>query len=121
MFYFCVQVKEMKEIKIIHITGNQINGRSIVASLFLEKESAYKLNFEGITFISRSAAHELLTTIDKLKENNVEVKIVNITFSIGRMIKQVDFSRKTGEKLATFVNRLNFNTTAELDNFILSI
>lgn len=114
-------IKEMKEIKVLNITGNQINGRSIVSSLFVEKADKYVLDFTDVFFISRSASHELLTTIDNLKDRDVEVKLTNLSLSVKRMIKRVDVSRKSGEKLATLVNRLSFKSSTELDNFILSI
>jgi len=111
----------MKEIKIIHITGSQINGRSIIDSLFVEYSREYILDFDGVTFISRSASHELLSKIDAFKEKGIKVILTNLSFTNDIMLKRVETSRKSGEKLATFVNRLNLNTTSELDNFILSI
>lgn len=116
------------ERKIIYIElhelfGNQITSRSIIMILetMINNNQLYYLNFDKIDFISRNAAHELLKIIQKAKENNISVSLINTNSSISEMIKSVEISLNNNVKHATYVEHIKFDTEKELDEYLLMI
>ena len=58
----------------------QLNKRASVAFLYecVKKSKAVAIDFSGIDFISRSAVHEILTSIDEVQKKGIDITFTNI-------------------------------------------
>lgn len=102
---------------------NQLNNRASVALLFesVKASKAIVFDFNGIDFISRSAAHEILTFIDDVQKKGVDITFTNLAPDVDETLQRVSESRKQNYKRATFVKRLSFKNERELEDFLLTI
>lgn len=102
---------------------DQINSRFSVSDLLKNAGASNHaiIDFKDITFISRSAAHQLLTEIETLQNKGVEITFKNLSPEAEVMLNQVSASRRTNYKRATFVNRRSFASEQELDDFLLAL
>ena len=91
--------KQTKKIKVADLISKTINSRDVVN--LLEEEikkqeiSFIKLDFEGVEFISRSAAHALLMVIDRLESRGFSIELVNRGEDLFKMMKVVSKKNKT--------------------------
>ena len=102
---------------------DQINSRSSVSNLLQDAHNADHavIDFKNISFISRSAAHQLLTEIEILQNKGVDITFSNLGPELEAMLDQVSSSRKTNYKRATFVKRRSFASEQEFEDFLLAI
>ncbi|NJN27761.1 MAG: STAS domain-containing protein [Cyclobacteriaceae bacterium] len=102
---------------------SQLNNRASVALLFerVKKSKAVAIDFSGIDFISRSAAHEILTFIDEVQKKGIDFTFTNMAPNIDETLQKVSASRKQNFKRATFVKRLSFGSEKDLEDFLLAI
>jgi anti-anti-sigma regulatory factor len=116
-------VKPIKNIELSKVFDSQISGRSAVDSIFSSLEGVHHLilDFSSIQFISRSAAHQLISTIDLLQKNRVTVELLSLEPEVERMLSKVRKSIEKPTKLATYVEFLTFSSEKEMDKFILSV
>jgi anti-anti-sigma regulatory factor len=111
------------EIKLTDYFTEKVNSRSVVrmvAENFSDSKSVM-LDFENIDFISRAAAHELVTSLEKLQTEGKTVSLQHVHPNVDKMIQAVSASRAIDFKKATFVQRLSFDSEKELDKFLMAI
>lgn len=115
-------MEKIKLIKLAEIFEEQISGRSAVNAVFSELYGVHHLilDFSGIQFISRSAAHELITKMEEVQKKLVSVEIYSPSKEVSEMISKVKLSMKNPKKLATYVEFLTFSSEKERDEFLLS-
>lgn len=111
----------MNIIKLSNNLTNQINTRASVANLFshVKKVDLISIDFEGIEFISRAAAHELCSKISELSKEGTSVNFINLNNDIDSMLNRV--SMKSTDKKATFVQRKSFRSDSEFKAYLLNI
>jgi len=102
---------------------NQIGGRSSVDMVLkgIKKSGDYSLDFENIDFLSRSAAHQLLTLKNTLKRKGVDISFINVSDSIKLMFEKVANSMARNTKHSIPINRIDFKGEDELKNYLLNI
>ena len=103
--------------------SDQINGRSAVRATLTEDKDASLVvyDFEGITFLSRSAAHEILEVISESQKLGKQVTLKHLTPQVAEMLDRVEDSKKHNIKTATYVERLQFTSEQELEDFLMTI
>lgn len=116
-------MKPIKKIELSKLFESQISGRSAVDSIFSSMEGVHHLvlDFSSIQFISRSAAHQLISKIDLLQKDRVTIELLSLEPEVKRMLSRVRKSIQKPKKLATYVEFLSFSNEKELERFILSI
>lgn len=86
-------------LRISDYLSNTVHTREAVDNLFraidLNEVSAIYLNFEGIDFISRSFADELVKHMSLLKKEHYEVELLNLSDEINQMLNKVGESNTT--------------------------
>ena len=102
---------------------SQLNNRASVALLFesVKRSKAVTIDFCGIDFISRSAAHEILTFVDEVQKKDIDITFTNMAPNIDETLQKVSASRKQNFKRATFVKRVSFENEKDLEDFLLTI
>ncbi len=112
----------VKKIVLSELFDRQISGRSVVDSIFSEMEGVHHLvlDFSSIQFISRSAAHQLITSIDQLQKSRVTVELESLQMEVDQMLSQVRKSIQKPIKIATYVEFLNFSDEKKMEEFMLS-
>lgn len=115
-------MEKIKLIKLSEFFERQISGRSAVTAIFSEIQGVHHLilDFTGIQFISRSAAHELITKMEEVQKKLVSVELSSPTKEVSEMLSKVRASMKNPQKLATYVEFLTFSSEKESDEFLLS-
>lgn len=115
-------MKPVKKIELSQLFDSQLSGRSAVDSIFSSLEGVHHLvlDFSSIQFISRSAAHQLISTIDLLQKNRVTVELNSLDQEVEKMLYKVRKSIEKPKKLATYVEFLSFSDEKELEKFVLS-
>lgn len=102
---------------------NQINSRASIYAIIgrLKRNKHYSIDFKNIDFISRAAAHELVSLQSKLLSRGIDVTYINVPSNINLMIHRVEESNKSNTKNATFVKHLKFKGEKELHNYLLAL
>lgn len=102
---------------------NQINSRASIFAILnrLKRNKHYSIDFKDIDFISRAAAHELVSLQSKLLNRDIDVTYINVSNNVNLMINRVEESKKTNTKNATFVKHLTFKDESELNNYLLTL
>lgn len=102
---------------------NQLNSRANVKSFFnkLNIKKNTTLDFSNIDFISRSSAHELLSLINKLSEQNIKIKMINLSKQVNEMLEKVADSIRTNFKRKTYVNYINIQSKSALDSYLMTL
>ncbi|TAF74032.1 MAG: hypothetical protein EAZ53_10575 [Bacteroidetes bacterium] len=115
-------MKGFKTIKLNQHFGNQISTRVGVVDFFKEtnKYSNVILDASSITFISRAAAHELISLINSNLISNKEISLINTTTEVERMFDIVKKSIASPEKKSRFSERKTFKNEQEYQNYFLS-
>lgn len=112
----------IKNINLSKLFDRQISGRSAVDSIFSSLEGVHHLilDFSSIEFISRSAAHQLISVVDQLQKNRISVELKCLDPELAKMLSKVRRSIEKPVKLATYVEFLSFSDEKELEKFVLS-
>jgi len=112
-----------KNIKLSKYFFNQINSRSSIDLVIkrLKKEGIYSVDFGDIDFLSRAAAHQLVSLQNKLSKEGIDLTYVNVSNHVNSMIEKVEKSASNNEKHATFVKHLNFKKESELKDFLIQV
>ena len=76
----------------IIIPRSTISSREYIKHLLENVRKDTNIDFEKVTFISRSAAHEFVKTADKLRKQNIKLKAINTADDISQMIRIVNSS-----------------------------
>ena len=63
-----------------------------------KKNKAVCLDFSKVSFFSRSFADEFLNMIEDLKNNNLEIKIINLKPKLKEFLKQIEKRKKEIKK-----------------------
>lgn len=115
-------MERVKKIVLCDVFDVQISGRSAVDSIFTDISGVHHLilDFSSIAFISRSAAHQLLSRMNQLQSDRITVEMISLDSEVSKMINRVRQSIKNPKKLATYVEFLNFSSETELEDFVLS-
>jgi anti-anti-sigma regulatory factor len=115
-------MERVKKITLSDLFDKQVSGRSAIDSIFSDINDTYHLvlDFSTIEFISRSAAHQLVTIVDQLQKNRVTVELISVNPAVLKMLKKVRQSVKKPVKLATYVEFISFSSEKEMEDFILS-
>lgn len=112
-----------KNIKLSKYFFNQINSRSSIDFVIkrLKKEENYSVDFRDIDFLSRAAAHQLVSLHNKLSNEGIDITYVNVSNEVNAMIETVEKSSSDGVKHATFVKQLNLKGEDELKDFLMQV
>lgn len=115
-------MERVKKIALRDIFDLQLSGRSAVDSVFADISGVHHLilDFTSIEFISRSAAHQLLSRLDNLQKERLSVEMISLSPEVSSMLKKVRQSIKNPKKLATYVEILTFSSEKEMEDFVLS-
>ncbi|MDO8571108.1 MAG: STAS domain-containing protein [bacterium] len=74
--------EEKSTIRLINVIAPMIGSRDVVFSLreliTKARSQAVILDFSGVEFVSRSAAHEFLVLKDELKAENIDIEFTNL-------------------------------------------
>jgi anti-anti-sigma factor len=74
---------------------NSVSTRAAIENLFKDLiADEIVIDFSGITFISSSAAHQMVTEIKLLEKRNVKVTCNNIDKDVSRMLELAKTDRK---------------------------
>ncbi|WP_016777416.1 STAS domain-containing protein [Anaerophaga thermohalophila] len=112
-----------KNIKLSKYFFNQINSRSSIDLVIkrLKKGRNYSVDFSDIDFLSRAAAHQLVSLQNKLSNEGIDLTYVNVSNHVNSMIEKVEKSATNSVKHATFVKYLNIREESELKNFLMQV
>lgn len=115
-------MEKIKTIKLAKVFDKQISGRSAVNAVFSELNGVHHLilDFSDIQFISRSAAHQLISCVERAQQERISVETPFQSQSVSEMLQKVKISIKNPKKLATYVEFLTFSSEKEMDDFLLS-
>jgi anti-anti-sigma regulatory factor len=115
-------MERVKKIVLSDVFDVQLTGRFAVDSIFTDISGVHHLilDFSSIAFISRSAAHQLLSRMNELQSDRITVEIISLDSEVSKMINRVRQSIRNPKKLATYVEFLNFASEEELEDFVLS-
>lgn len=115
-------MERVKKITLSELFDKQISSRSAIDSIFCNIEGVHHLvlDFCTIEFISRSAAHQLITVVDQLQKSRVTVEMQSVNPPVSQMLTKVRQSVKKPLKLATYVEFISFSSEKEMEEFILS-
>lgn len=97
--------------------GNSIAGRESIRLIFrtnLKNTNCFTIDFSDIQFISRSAAHELITSLSK----HSEVKVINAKGEVKKMLTAVETSLSKPRKERKQLKTLRFNNLTDFRNFL---
>jgi anti-anti-sigma regulatory factor len=114
---------------ILHLefTSTSIISRHEVRAFFerIEKKSpTINLDFRNVYFVSRTSAHEFILQSQELaKSFNVQIEIVNCSYSVKRMFAVVrrSFERNTRFDVMNYIEHLKFENETERNRYLLSI
>ncbi len=101
----------------------QLNNRSITKNIISVNgfNKVVTIDFEGIQFISRAAAHELITIISNLSSNQIHVNMINQNLEVQKMIEIVSKSIKTNHRVLTNLNSISFKTYDAFKEYMMAI
>ncbi len=116
-------MSRFENIELARLFDNQINSRSSVAYIFSEKanKEVLVLDFKHINFLSRAAAHELVTWMDQCNAEGKSVQLKNLSPHLEELIASVGNHRQNKSKHATYVERKHFKNNNELEMYLLTI
>ena len=115
-------MERIKKIALKELFDTQISSRSAVDSVFSDLQGIQhiELDFSAIQFVSRSAAHQLISTVDQLQKSRITVEMQSLHPEVSKMLAKVRESIKKPIKLATYVEFLSFSSDEEMEDFVLS-
>lgn len=103
---------------------NSISSRDAIKTIFdFQKEisSGIILDFEGIEFMTRSAAHQLLKEISRIESSSVSrVKLIAVSPSVKEMMRIVSRSTDSSKKLRNPKQDIVLNSSSEFQNILFS-
>ena len=94
-FILWIPMNKAYNIKLADYFAEKVNSRSSVNMVFdqVTDQDPVVLDFSQIGFISRAAAHELITLMDKLQSEGKSISLKEVRPSVDKMIKSVSESR----------------------------
>lgn len=121
---FYIMKLSTKHIDLATYFNEQISSRASIDAIFsnrISEDCYYSIDFKNINFISRAAAHELITWFNVLSDKGIDLTLMNLSIQVKNMLDIVGESRKSNVKKATFVEHLNFESEKELDDFLKTV
>lgn len=109
--------KTAHNVLLINQFGNSISGRESIRLVFrntLKKTKVFTLDFKGIHFISRSASHELLTSLKKYSD----VKLINTSGETKKMLATVTASLSKPRAKRKQLETIKFKNLSDFRNFL---
>lgn len=102
---------------------NQITFRSSLDFLKIDFDhnATIVFDFDDIKFISRSAAHELLSFIRNLDAKNIDYEFINMESEVKLMIDKVEQTLDKKRKSNTYVRKVHFNSQEDLNHYLESM
>lgn len=103
---------------------NSLKNRDSVRSAFENISSAdiIRVDFRGIEFLSRTAAHELLKIKEFLISRKMDVSFINLGDQANKMLALVEASySKSKNADFRFVKWLSFQSEAQYNEYLLKI
>lgn len=103
---------------------NSLKNRSSVRSAFenISNADIIRVDFKGIEFLSRTAAHELLKIKEFLISQKTDVSFLNLGDQANKMLALVEASfTKTKNADFRFVKWLSFQDESKYNEYLLSI
>lgn len=115
-------MERVRKITLSERFDKQVTGRSAVDSIFSDISGVHHiiLDFSSIEFISRSAAHQLICTVDHFQNSRITVEMVSLYPEVSQMVNKVRQSIKNPKKLATYVEFITFSSEKEMEDYVLS-
>lgn len=115
-------MERVRTIALSKIFDKQVSSRSAVDSVFSDISGVHHivLDFSSIEFISRSAAYQLISTLDQLQNSRITVEMVSLFPEVSQMINKVRQSIKNPKKLAAYVEFVTFSSEKEMEDFVLA-
>ncbi|WP_143959145.1 STAS domain-containing protein [Litoribacter populi] len=102
---------------------DSLKGRNTIKSAFnqpFSSEDRLLVDFAGVKFISRAAAHELLSQVDKLAKKGVESSFINLNEELDKMFDLVENSiGKEKQASFRFVKWLEFENESKYQKYLL--
>jgi anti-anti-sigma regulatory factor len=112
----------MKSINIIlsKIFDRSISTRAAVENLFKDViADEVVIDFLDISFISSSAAHQMVTEIKNLEKKKVKVSSVNMDEDVFKMLELAKTDRKNIFTVPLFIKHSTIRTENDLSKFLL--
>ena len=103
---------------------NSLKNRSSVRSAFenISNADIIRVDFKGIEFLSRTAAHELLKIKEFLISRKMDVSFLNLGDQANKMLALVEASySKSKNADFRFVKWLSFQSEAQYNEYLLKI
>lgn len=103
---------------------NSLKNRSSVRSAFenISNADIIRVDFKGIEFLSRTAAHELLKIKEFLISQKTDVSFLNLGEQANKMLALVEASyTKSKNADFRFVKWLSFQDESKYNEYLLSI
>ena len=104
---------------------NSVSSRAAIVNLFdidMHDVASITVDFQDITFLSRSAAHQLLTTKSEFSEkHNIKVSFINLQKDIREMLETVESSLLQSNNKSSDVEIIHFSNESEFNKFLNEI
>ena len=101
-----------------------ILSRSAIINLFshidTRKVQSVDVDFENITFVSRSASHQLIIEKRELEKENVEVAFVKMSTEVKKMIEVVKKSLDKPKEVP-HIHQVHFSSQKKLQKYLLQV
>lgn len=111
------------KIRVRDYFSENISSRDAIALLFnrkFEPEQNIIIDFSEVEFITRSATHQLLKEIERLEERfKCTVTLESTPTEVSSMLKIVRESLVHSIKQKSDVHQVSFNSTSELNQFLM--
>ena len=107
---------------IVHLSAiftDSIASRAAVINLFrdvTEKIQSIALDFEDITFISRSASHQFMLEKERFEKKKIKVEFLSVSRQVKEMFEAIHEASKK-EKESPKIHRVRF-TSPSFQNFL---
>ena len=101
-----------------------ILSRSAIINLFNHidtgKIQAIEVDFDDISFISRSASHQLLIEERELEKKHIEVNFIKMTTEVKKMIETVKKSLSKPKEIPQ-IHQIRFSSQKKLEKYLLQV
>lgn len=107
-------------IRLADVYNTSVSSRSSIIALLAKyreiKNIEIDLNFENISFVSRSTAQQIILERNLLKKISSNITFTNVSYDISLMLNVAENSKKNPPKIV----EKEFATSQELETFMLS-
>jgi len=104
---------------------NSVSSRAAIVNLFdiyMNDVASITVDFQDIGFLSRAAAHQLLTTQKEFShERNVKVVFANMQKDVRDMLETVQSSLQKKSNKSSGVEVIHFSNESEFNEFLKEI